>query len=199
MSRAHFVPKFPWTALLLVAGGVALAAAGCGEEKAGPPAVDVTRDAGTSATAMGTCRDLKNCRLGCTDPVCERTCDAQAKPAAKALYDATMACVMEHGCTTELCAEQKCGALVNLCLDRPLSTGAFSCRDLKDCRRGCADDLNCDQMCLAKASPGVKEAYDAVESCRQANACTDETCIEAKCKAVLDVCLGRDNPDGGRD
>jgi hypothetical protein len=70
----------------------------------------------SAAASKTSCRDLKNCRLACSDDACKRACDDVASPAAKTAYDAVMACVEANRCSDDLCAEQKCGPQLNACL-----------------------------------------------------------------------------------
>jgi hypothetical protein len=70
----------------------------------------------SAAAGKTSCRDLKNCRLACSDEACKKACDAVASPAAKSAYDAVMACVDANSCTDDLCVEQKCGPQLNACL-----------------------------------------------------------------------------------
>jgi hypothetical protein len=64
------------------------------------------------------CRELKNCHLDCKESGCATSCDAKASPAARAAFEATMACVKMNGCTDDRCASDKCGALVEACLGK---------------------------------------------------------------------------------
>jgi hypothetical protein len=150
-------------------------------------------DAGAdvSASGTGTCRNLKNCRLKCTDATCQQACDAQTAPAAKAQYDAVEACLVANHCTTDICAERKCGALVNTCLERPASYGSYSCDELRKCVQLCDGEIGCTQTCTAKASIGVQEVFTDLATCADANACGDDACLEQKCGAKLDLCLDR--------
>jgi hypothetical protein len=85
-------------------------------EKVTSPATCAAGSSVSAAAGKTSCRDLKNCRLACSDDTCKKACDAVAAPAAKSAYDAVMACVDANHCTDDLCAEQKCGPQLNACL-----------------------------------------------------------------------------------
>jgi hypothetical protein len=69
------------------------------------------------------------------------------------------------------------------------SAGAFTCRDLKNCRRDCGNEVTCLQACDSKATPSVKATYRSAEACVEASSCKDDACVEKNCGEHLRACL----------
>jgi hypothetical protein len=145
------------------------------------------------------CRTLVRCLQNCrNDSICQATCYSDAAPAARDLYDETVACGAAE-CSdvpdTNACMAERCPTLQQ-CFD-DIESGAQTCREVADCARRCQNG-NCVQLCVEDGSPMAQAAYTALSrcvntTCAGLNGVERQRCQVENCTAEWHGCLPPDD------
>jgi hypothetical protein len=158
-------------------------------------------------TGAATCGQIIQCLNTCNDgdTACFNNCRAKGSPAAQSAFNALLSCAQQ--CQDDACLETRCGAQLQACLNpsgpapnpdpnpNP-PTGGSTCGQIIQCLNACNDgDTACANNCRAKGSPAAQSAFNALLSCAQQ--CQDDACLETRCGAQLQACLGSAPPPGG--
>lgn len=143
------------------------------------------------------CSELNDCLGFCGDDGdCQRRCVEATAPEAYDLFVAAVQCINNSGCAPDdgACIDQVCGVAIGACLDQ--ERPALSCPQVDRCLGRCAGDADCQAQCEAQADPAALDAYAAIFTCIEENACVDEAgafdraCYDENCNAEAEACFG---------
>lgn len=148
------------------------------------------------------CRRLVNCLSGCQgNAVCQTNCYGDGSPAARALYDETVACGSERCGDAEdvdACMRERCPTLDECWRD--INLGEDDCETMIRCNTACGRDDDCRFECYAAGSAEGREGYDALVGCiqRECAALANDPvayqrCVLSDCTAAWHVCAPPDD------
>jgi len=77
----------------------------------------------------------------------------------------------------------------------PEGGGTLTCKEVvEQCDSQCSDPF-CVNRCTPQGNDDAKVQHQALIDCGQSNGCTDQDCMEQKCSAEIQTCMGP--ADGG--
>lgn len=109
----------------------------------------------------------------------------------------TLFALLSTGCTLQQAAPTGSNGGKAVAPSPAAATG-LACRQIIQCVAECADtDAACPDACSEKGSVDGKSQWRSLATCMQQNQCSDVTCTQNKCAAMLSACTGASAADAG--
>ncbi len=134
------------------------------------------------------CAELTRCMATCSGSRCGPKCLQRADDRTQEIYSRISVCAANNDCRDPDCIQEHCTEEWLDCQENIHPDERPNCSTLRNCLRGCGDELDCQSECLSLAHQSIRQTIAEINACSEAAACIDEACRRAQCEDELSRC-----------
>lgn len=134
------------------------------------------------------CAELTRCMATCSGSRCGPKCLQRADARTQEIYSRISVCAANHDCNSPDCIQENCTEEWLDCQENIHPDERPNCATLRNCLRGCRDEVDCHADCRSLAHRSTQHTVTEINACSDDAACADEACRRAHCEEGLSRC-----------